>query len=405
MMAGSRDLSLFVFIDALGWELLQKHRFLDGILQTRAPLQTVFGYSCTCDPTILTGLQPADHGHFSFFYYAPEKSPFRLCRSLRFLPKELTRRGRVRRQISRLIQAYCGYDGYFQIYNVPFQHLPLFDYSEKKDLYRPGGIINGQPTIFDYLRENEFPFTVSDWRRSEKHNLEQMNRHIDRGQTSFAYLYLADLDGILHAEGTRSPRVADKIAWYDSQLRQLLANAQAQYDDVRLYVFSDHGMADVVSDFDLIAEIDRLGFRFGHDYAAAYDSTMARLWFFNERAESEIQRTLESVSCGRVLGETELRKLGTYFPDGKYGELFFLLNPGVLMCPSFMNDRHMAGMHGYHPDHPDSVASFASSERMEETPQQLADLYSLMRREADRNCRTPTSATLEADLCEAGTER
>jgi predicted AlkP superfamily pyrophosphatase or phosphodiesterase len=405
MMAGSRDLSLFVFIDALGWELLQRHRFLDGILQTRSPLQTVFGYSCTCDPTILTGLQPADHGHFSFFYYAPEKSPFRLCRPLRFLPKELTRRGRVRRQISRLIQAACGYDGYFQIYNVPFQLLPLFDYSEKKDLYRPGGIINGQPTIFDHLRERRIPFCVSDWRKGEKRNLLEMQSELSRGECSFAYLYLAELDGILHAEGTGSPRVADKIAWYDRQLRQLLAHAKTRYDEVRLYVFSDHGMTDVVSDFDLIAEVDRLGFRFGHDYAAAYDSTMARFWFFDERTETRVRRMLESMPCGRVLEDTELRELGTYFPDGKYGELFFLLDPGVLMCPSFMNEKHMAGMHGYHPSHPDSIASFASSERMAETPRRLENLYSLMRIEADRGSVAPVTPPREAYMCGVGTDR
>jgi hypothetical protein len=44
------------------------------------PLQTVLGYTSTCIPTILTGKSPQEHGHFSFFYYDPHESPFRLCR-------------------------------------------------------------------------------------------------------------------------------------------------------------------------------------------------------------------------------------------------------------------------------------------------------------------------------------
>src|SRR5947209_16258995 len=95
-------LSLFVFIDAFGWELLQRNSFLDDVLQTKAPLGTIFGYSSTCDPTILTGKLPREHGHFSFFYHNPSGSPFRICRLLRFLPAFVTRRGRVRRLMSRV---------------------------------------------------------------------------------------------------------------------------------------------------------------------------------------------------------------------------------------------------------------------------------------------------------------
>ena len=75
----SRSLSIFVFIDALGWRIYRRHqaRFLSGELHTREPLGTVFGYSSTCDPTIITGRLPPEHGHFSFFVYDPAHSPFR----------------------------------------------------------------------------------------------------------------------------------------------------------------------------------------------------------------------------------------------------------------------------------------------------------------------------------------
>ena len=44
-MAPPRDpantLTLCVFIDAFGWELLRRHSFLDDLLSVKAPLQTV----------------------------------------------------------------------------------------------------------------------------------------------------------------------------------------------------------------------------------------------------------------------------------------------------------------------------------------------------------------------------
>lgn len=84
-----KTLSLFVFIDALGYEILKNHTFLDDTLKTKAPLGTIFGYSSTCDPTIITGKLPREHDHFSFFAYNPEKSIFKACRPLSFLPRAL----------------------------------------------------------------------------------------------------------------------------------------------------------------------------------------------------------------------------------------------------------------------------------------------------------------------------
>ena len=96
-MAKAKTLSLFVFVDALGWELLEQYPFLEDVLTTRAPLGTIFGYSSTCDPTFLTGKMPREHGHFAFYFYDPKNSPFRFYRLFNLLPRSLTRRGRVRR--------------------------------------------------------------------------------------------------------------------------------------------------------------------------------------------------------------------------------------------------------------------------------------------------------------------
>jgi predicted AlkP superfamily pyrophosphatase or phosphodiesterase len=380
-MSSSGELSLFVFIDAFGWELARKYAFLDDVLVTKRPLGTIFGYSSTCDPTILTGKLPRDHGHFSFFYHNPAASPFGICRVLRFLPRFITRRGRVRRMMSRVIRRYYGYTGYFQIYNMPFRYLPLFDYSEKRDIYQKGGINGGCPTIFDYLRDHQIRFYLSNWRASEERNLASLRRALEDGSIRFAYLYLAAMDATLHQYGTDSEQVAAKIRWYEQQLRPLLELARQKYSQVRVFIFSDHGMTDTVHDVDLMSRIDALGLRFGIDFNAVYDSTMARFWFFKDRARERIVEALRTEPHGRILTRADLAGYGCDFPDSKYGELFFLLDPGYLLCPSFMGETSLAGMHGFAPDHKDSIALFASNVVPDPMPQRLDDLYNLMRNE------------------------
>jgi len=383
-MAGEhKKLSLFVFIDALGWEIVKQRSLLDDVLTEKRPLDTVFGYSSSCDPTILTGLMPRDHGHLSFFVYAPETSPFRVCRYLDILPHTLTRRGRVRRQMSRLIQRYYGFTGYFQIYNMPFRYLPLFDYSERRDIYQVGGINSGAPTIFDHLRHQQIPFHVSDWRLPEERRIEALEADLEkRPEIQFAYLFLGDIDAVLHSHGTRSPIVDEKVLWYDRRLRRLLDQVDRRYQDLALYMFSDHGMTDIVEDCDLIQRVAGLDLRFGVDYAAVYDSTMARFWFLKKGVRDQVAETLAGEPRGHILTSDELVKYGCDFADSRYGELFFLLDPGVLLCPSFMGEKSLPGMHGFAPEHPDSIAAFLSNRALAEPPGRLDDLYSLMLAEA-----------------------
>ncbi|MCX7001791.1 MAG: hypothetical protein NTV22_00795, partial [bacterium] len=164
--------------------------------------------------------------------------------------------------------------------------------------------------------------------------------------------------------------------------RAVLALAAQHYDTVRLFVFSDHGMTDCSEDYDLMRVIDGLGLQFGTDYVAVYDSTMARFWFLTGRARERIRACLAGETRGTILDAATLHDYGCDFANHRYGELLFMLQPGVLLCPSHMGVAHMAGMHGYDPYHADSVASFSSNVALATPPRRLDDLYGLMYQEA-----------------------
>ena len=71
----------------------------------------------------------------------------------------------------------------------------------------------------------------------------------------------------------------------------------------------------------------------------------------------------------------ELRQLRTYFPDGYFGELIFLVKEGVLIVPSHMGERPIRAMHGYHPSDPNSDAIFLSKCPPPRPTETIADVY------------------------------
>ena len=373
----ARKISIVVFIDALGWEVLKGRRFMEERLPFRRKLRSVFGFSSACIPSILTGLMPRDHRHWSFFYYSPKTSPFKPLRLLGWLPRSLVDRGRVRNLISKLIKRLYRYTGYFQLYNIPFEHVDRFDYCEKRDLFVPGGINRGE-SVFDRLARAKVPYHVSDWRDSEESNLRSLKDDLRKGEIDFALLYMASMDALLHEVGKESLRVDDKLAWYEAQLEEVLQTASMHYDRVRLFVCSDHGMATVHRCLDLMSKVESLGLEFGRDYTATYDSTMGRFWLHTPAARERIVALLESIPEGRILSNPELERLGCDFEGDQYGELIFLVDAGTLIVPSHMGLKPIAGMHGYHPEDPDSDASLLSNVQPPNDPKAITDVFHLM---------------------------
>jgi predicted AlkP superfamily pyrophosphatase or phosphodiesterase len=373
-----KKLSLFLFIDAFGWEVKQRHPdFLKDLIQDSRPLETILGYSSACDPSIISGLTPSEHKLWSSYFYDPATSPFKWTKPLNILPDFIFRRGRVRNQLSKWVKKKCGFTGYFQLYAVPFNELPLFNYAEQKRIWELGGLPQGK-SIFDVLSEKDIPYYAHDSAYPDEVRLENLKKHIEQQTIDFAYCSLGKLDGLMHAKGNNVPEIGTLMQWYDQQLREVLATAEKNYEEVAWYLFTDHGMHNVTSSYDLISDIQALELKWNIDYAAFYDSTMARFWFKNESARTKIFQCLENHSQGRVLTDEELKKYGVFFEDGQYGDLIFLMNSGTQIAPSFMGVKPCAGMHGYDPADADSKASISSNKSIPENITRIQHIHQLM---------------------------
>ena len=371
-----RHLHVFVLIDALGWQIIKDRSFLEDELSFRRPLETILGYSSGAIPTILTGLAPARTGRWNLYYYDPEGSPFRWLRWFSFLPDGILDNRLSRKLIKELGRRVLGMGPLFEC-GVRPALLPFFNIVEKSNIYAEGGIPNSV-SIFDLLRANEVAYRAYSYHRmSDSRIMEQACSDIEATGASVFFLYLCEMDHFLHSHCDSPQQVAERVAWYDRQLREVFKVAVRKDPEMTFTVISDHGMTQVHSQYDLVRKVEGLGFAMPQQYLAVYDSTMARYWFFDENARGAVVAELRRTLCGRILDDAELERLGILFADRRYGEVVYLLDPGWLIAAGDFNGDgwRPVGMHGYHPADSHSDAIFLSNRRPLQQMSKIADIY------------------------------
>jgi hypothetical protein len=371
-------LSIYVLVDALGWEILRGRPFLDDLLVERRWLTTILGYSSGAIPTLLSGMTPSEHGHWNLIYRDPERSPFRWTRPLARLPRPLVENRVSRRALKMVARRVSGYRGYFSLYDYPVAHLAEFDLTEKRDIYQPGGL--DRPSIFDDMRQAGVPYECYTYHaHTDAQILDLAPERAARSEARVLFLYLSGLDHHLHFHVHEPDSVTATLAWYEAGLRRVWEAATRARADVRLFVFSDHGMTPIRWTYDLRRDVQALGLRVQTDYLPAYDSTMARFWVWNERARHALTGLLTDHPCGRLLGPAELQRLGVWFEDGRYYHLLFLMKPGMLLSPSDMGTVRFAGMHGYHPSEPTADAVLLATAPVDRAVEHITQVRGVMR--------------------------
>ncbi len=375
------DVEIFLFIDALGWELVERSGFMKERLPYRRKIEMQFGYSSTAIPTILSGKTPAEHGHLGLFRFAPEASPFKaLARIAPLLwPASFWNRGRVRNLLSRLVKRFYGFTGYFQLYQMPFRKLALMDYCEKRDLFAAHGMGEIE-NLRDLLLRSGRPFHISDWHIGDQRNFAAARQAIAEGK-SFLFIYTAELDALLHQYPVLiDEAIRKKLEWYRDEIESLFAECDKFHRSLRLTVISDHGMTPLTRTADLKSAIEKTGLVFGRDYGCCYDSTLLRATFLTPEAGPAIREALRPFAdCGHWLSEEEEKRYGIYRADRSFGDAIFLMDPGVQIVPSDMGLRPLNGMHGFAPEDKDSQAVIMSTDEIPPEVRHVADYFALMK--------------------------
>jgi hypothetical protein len=368
-----------VLVDALGWTLAGSDPAFAPLLGNRRALATVLGFSSGALPTAFTGRRAEEHGRWLMYRRAGEDGVFRGFGWLKWLPARVRRSGRLGRMLARRVGRTV--HGYFNLYEVPREELPEFDLPEREDIFRPGGL--PCDSLWDTLQRRGVAWRGWNWRTPEPTSRAEALADLEHGAHDLLFLYSATLDAHLHREGSRGASVranlAEWSAWFDAAAAAAVRGGREPW----LYLCSDHGMVDVRETVDLMARLARLEWRRGRDYLAFFDSTMARFWWRTAAARDGVLAALAEEPRGRWLTRGDLAREGAAFADARYGEDVFLLEPGVLMVPSYMGSGPVAAMHGYHPAHPDMAGVLASNRALPAGVTHLSQLRGYLEHELD----------------------
>ncbi len=374
----TRRLVLIILVDALGWEQAGDPTFVPVLDAPRAPIRSVLGYSSANLPTIMTGRLPREHGHFSMYRRAGRDGVFAGVKPVLALISRLTdRQWRISGWLARWLR-WRGVTGYFSLYEIPLSRLAEFDLCQRKDIHAPGAF-DGMSGLAD-LAVATGAGRIWNWSVPEDRAFAELSAEIDRGEKRVLFLYTPALDGLMHATGPESGAVREALAGYARRIEGLWERAGKRYEEVRVFVFGDHGMAPVRGVHDLRGELELAGFGLDGPVLYFLDSTMARFWFRSAADRRRVEEILARHAWGRVLGDEELESLGALFPDRRYGELIFLLEEGEILVPSFMSGRPVRGMHGYHPDARHSFTVLLTNTHRP-YPANLVELHALLRDE------------------------
>ncbi len=370
---------LMILVDAFRYDYLSEKNtpFLYSISKKYPchPLQPILGYSDSIRATIFTGVYPEDHNYWGFYKYSPYTSPFKFFKKLSFLDafpessiKRVFRFG-ISKTVCKFLAISRDYSE-LSVQNIPFSVIDSFDYSLKKSMFSDG-VFGDFPTLFDKLKENEIKFAYTDsskfgwsyyFSSSEKVQDKLLAFISNLSQdTQFIFVYLHHLDHFAHRHGTNSDIFLNELKSVDKTIGLIINECKNKYNDLDIILFSDHGMADTTDfiNFEWLKKEEG----FGKDFLFVFDSTMVRLWYFNDKGKN-IKNKFKELGYGHFLSKTEKEELHINFTHRDYGEDIYLLKPGYSIFPNFVSWLIPYAMHAYHPleESQKGIAMFMGSE-------------------------------------------
>jgi hypothetical protein len=239
---------------------------------------------------------------------------------------------------------------------IPVTILPFFELKFSKK-FTDSNPIDNITTLFDQLKKFNMSFYISGLydNVSEEKIFKRMLVKINDDTTDLLLVKFGLLDELGHKYGPNSDQVHKYLKEIDKKIEAIVKAINATNEKIHLIIFSDHGMAPIHHYVNLEQKLKNLNIKNGVDYLLFLDSTMARFWFFSEKAKKIIHNILETEDCGKILSESELKNLGLDNIGPEYGTSFFALKAGHVFFPDYYRRYNKPkGMHGYFdsPDNP-----------------------------------------------------
>lgn len=336
---------LIVFVDGLPHYELSRTTGLRRF-PTVCALKPPFGFSPNIYAELYAGLTADDVAFFNEWQRRPAEQADRASRVLAALAPVLDRT-RVTGLTSTLTHRLVKRLARRPVANIPFRYLPWFRLGSIKVYDREKF---GRETLFSRFGFEVITGEAVNHLGIGNRDEEVFARGLDairRGGN--VYLSFVDYDNLCHRHGVQSRRMREWLRVLDHRIQILGDTFDAAHGGAgTMFVVSDHGMLDVRGGYDLRIE-DAFGPARPEDYLYFPDSVMCRVWSPRPDRLAAIDAWFRGLGVGHVLTEEERTRWGV--TNREFGDLLFVLRPGLVFQQNFHGWRVPRAMHGYHPDH------------------------------------------------------
>ena len=351
----SYRLTILIQLDACRHDYINENNtpFLFNLKTEKVSGSLIPTFGFEPDAAYISGLYPDETNGGAQFWYDPNVTPLsslggwtQVINLLPDLPDRVLRR--LLKLISKRIKTA----------RIPYHLLKFFSCPTR-------GCIDGpkfakSDTVFELLQKagrtwlyHGFPKYRVDMNCVAKRVERDLFPSLD-----FAFLHIGDLDGEGHQHGPESEEIFNALKRIDKGIEGIVNVAKNRFKEVNFVIMGDHGMTSVNRLLNIWGQLKKLQVRLKKDYLVFFDSTMVRFWFFSDRAEKSIVDFLNGIKDGHILNQKERNKYHLNYSHNKFGDIIFLVDPGVLIYPNFyQNKKPVKGMHGYAPETPDQQSA------------------------------------------------
>ena len=243
---------------------------------------------------------------------------------------------------------------------IPFKFLKYFYFNE--DLFPfDENFGKNAPSLYDYIKRSNKSFFYASYPQipSDANSIKNYLINNFHGQVDFLFLMISDLDKIGHDYGPNSNERKKCAKLVDDTINEIYNYLFTFYDEIDFIAFGDHGMVGINNYIDFANILKGLPLIIGKDYFYFLDSTFARFWFLNNKAEKTIYDYLKNLDSGTIVTEKDKNAYKINYKNRKFGDLIFWVNDSYMIYPNFWQVRNKKkGMHGYRVEVKDNHSAF-----------------------------------------------
>ena len=255
--------------------------------------------------------------------------------------------------------------------NIPLSILPELSLSEdhERGLWHPGALEEIE-SVFDLLYQSKKKISYlmypMEYCGTTEKVLAGARKHYRNTSDLFLFQFNESDVGV-HFSGVHAQKRNKICRKIDQGVKELIELFRSAWEQLDIFLIGDHGMSDIKLSLNIEKVIKRTArksrLRLLRDYLYFLDSTMMRIWFLNQKAEKVFQSMYDIPALdqyGLWITAEKARQYRIPEPGGKYGDMIWWANQGVVIAPCFFHPgKHpVKAMHGYLSDY-DDMKGFA----------------------------------------------